>query len=357
MNLLVKNWLNRFKKYFFFYRDGFFEFPFLANSPELMIESLQSAPFVQANLRKERFTTNNLFLNAVAYFKQVDKGLWLTYSDLEIKKDLSFNYYYDENEPKNYHFLSFFVNKTSHHVKLSKSHIDVENFDKSWTLFKAGTKCVNSHYKGQMSSYLAIYFTKEWLEKQFIEHEEILIFCNQFIYKDSDSIHLEGSFHSGDVLFTNLMENLVIHDSFLEIETERLTAMIRDVIASFFHKSKEIEDLKVQNNFNERSLRKMYKISYLLKLALFDGFPGIQELAKKVGISETKLKTDFKKVYGESIYQYFRTQQMICAKEIILTQSITLKELAYSLSYTNVGKFSTAFKITHGVLPSGLKKK
>jgi AraC-like DNA-binding protein len=357
MNLSIKKWFSKYKKYFFSYKDGFFELPFLANSPELMIESLRSAPFVQANLQKARFTTNNLFLKADACFREIEKGLWLTYSDLEIKKDLSFNYYYDENVPTEFHFLSFFVNKTAHHIKLSKSHIDVENLDKSWTLFKAGTKCINKHYKGQKSSYIAIYFTKEWIEKRFKNQQEIVNFCMEFMSEEKDSIHVEGILQSGEILFGTLVEQVRMHNSISQLETEQLSSMLDEVLVSFIYKSLEMEDLKIQNNLDERSLRKMYKIAYVLKLELFDGFPGIPALAKNIGISETKLKTDFKKVYGTSVYQYFRTQQMLYAKEIILSQQVTLKDLAYSLSYSNVGKFSTAFKNTHGVLPSELKNK
>ncbi len=38
------NWDKRIQKYLFFYRDGFFELPYLSDSPRAMIDSLKNTP-------------------------------------------------------------------------------------------------------------------------------------------------------------------------------------------------------------------------------------------------------------------------------------------------------------------------
>lgn len=47
MGFSIKNWLSSFQKYFFYYRDGFYELPYIANSPELIVASFGSMPFVK----------------------------------------------------------------------------------------------------------------------------------------------------------------------------------------------------------------------------------------------------------------------------------------------------------------------
>jgi hypothetical protein len=91
MNLSVKKWLNQFKKYFFTYKDGFFELPYLANSPELMIESFSSMPFMKQDCNKACFSADTPFLKGVGHYQKTEDGLWIILSDFEVKKNISFD--------------------------------------------------------------------------------------------------------------------------------------------------------------------------------------------------------------------------------------------------------------------------
>ena len=85
---------------------------------------------------------------------------------------------------------------------------------------------------------------------------------------------------------------------------------------------------------------------------LFVTFPGIENMAEQLGISPTKLKSDFKQVYGETLFQYYQQQRMHYAKEVLMSQKIKVQDAAKNLGYETVSKFSAAYKKQFGHSPS-----
>ncbi|MFN5133966.1 MAG: helix-turn-helix domain-containing protein [Chitinophagaceae bacterium] len=70
---------------------------------------------------------------------------------------------------------------------------------------------------------------------------------------------------------------------------------------------------------------------------------------------ESKLKSNFKQVYGTGIYEYYQKNRMRKARNMLITNNYTIKEVGLKLGYTNLSNFSLAFKKEFGVLPSQLQ--
>ena len=100
---------------------------------------------------------------------------------------------------------------------------------------------------------------------------------------------------------------------------------------------------------------KVLKAEQLLKASTAIGFPTINKLAKSVGLSETKLKADFKAMYGKTLFQYFTEIQMDFAEQLLLEEQHSIKTIAFMLGYNHPGKFSVAFKKIKKVSPSAVK--
>ncbi len=109
-------------------------------------------------------------------------------------------------------------------------------------------------------------------------------------------------------------------------------------------------DLKL----TREDINRVMEIESLLTRDVFSPSPFIPELAKMVNISETKLKNNFKTVYGLPIYQYFQKARMRAAREVLETNKYSIKQVAMELGYTNLSNFSTAFRKEFGILPSQL---
>jgi len=82
----------------------------------------------------------------------------------------------------------------------------------------------------------------------------------------------------------------------------------------------------------------------------------IAKLAKTIAVSESKLKTLFKAVYGSPIYEYFQRHRMEKARVMLLSKDYSIKDVGYALGYANLSNFTLAFKKQFGQLPSDLLK-
>lgn len=77
----------------------------------------------------------------------------------------------------------------------------------------------------------------------------------------------------------------------------------------------------------------------------------IAQIAKCVGMSETVLKTNFKRHFGTTIFGYLFDYRMNIAKQLLSDISITIAEIAYKTGYEHPSHFATAFKRRFGIRP------
>ncbi|WP_430815924.1 helix-turn-helix domain-containing protein [Carboxylicivirga sp. RSCT41] len=82
----------------------------------------------------------------------------------------------------------------------------------------------------------------------------------------------------------------------------------------------------------------------------------IDELSKEFGVSHTKLKQDFKHLFGNSIYQFYNHARMDEAYRRLKTGQFSVSEVGYDLGYSSLSKFSSMFKKIKGVLPTQVAK-
>ena len=80
--------------------------------------------------------------------------------------------------------------------------------------------------------------------------------------------------------------------------------------------------------------------------------PTISALARRVGVNECYLKTDFRKRTGMSIGGYVRKLRMEQALGLIESGRCSVLQAATFVGYSNPSHFSKAFKRFHGRLPS-----
>jgi AraC-like DNA-binding protein len=101
-------------------------------------------------------------------------------------------------------------------------------------------------------------------------------------------------------------------------------------------------------------INRVMNIESILTKDIFQPAPSIQQLSKMAAISESKLKKDFKTMYGFPIYEYYQKARMQAARDKLLTGKYSVKEVAMELGYSNLSNFTIAFKKEFGLLPSQL---
>ncbi len=105
---------------------------------------------------------------------------------------------------------------------------------------------------------------------------------------------------------------------------------------------------------SKADIDRVMQVEAVLTKDIFEPAPTISQLARMVSISESKLKKDFKLIYGTPVYEYFQKVRMQAAKDKLLTGGHSVKEVAMELGYSNLSNFTIAFKKEFGLLPSKL---
>lgn len=84
--------------------------------------------------------------------------------------------------------------------------------------------------------------------------------------------------------------------------------------------------------------------------------PTIPQLARMMGINQTKLKAGFKQAHGLTIYEYIFKCRMERGAELLLSHDYNIAEVAYRVGYEHPANFACAFKKYFGCRPSAWKR-
>lgn len=82
--------------------------------------------------------------------------------------------------------------------------------------------------------------------------------------------------------------------------------------------------------------------------------PKIPELARMVGLNQTKLKAGFREVTKLTIYGYITKCRMERAADLLLNGNYGIAEVAYEVGYDYPANFTSAFKKFYGKLPRSM---
>lgn len=143
----------------------------------------------------------------------------------------------------------------------------------------------------------------------------------------------------------------------------RSLLLIEKLVTGFLAKlEKNSQLIKLKDD----EISRLIKVESLLVKDFSGTPPTITALSKIATMSPTKLKKDFKAMYGLPIYEYYQKNRMIRAKALLLEGNYAVKEVGMMVGYSNLGHFAASFKKEFGVLPSemvpgdhavGLKRK
>ncbi|MCX7111995.1 MAG: helix-turn-helix transcriptional regulator [Proteobacteria bacterium] len=84
--------------------------------------------------------------------------------------------------------------------------------------------------------------------------------------------------------------------------------------------------------------------------------PGLDELAKRYGLSERVMSEEFKREYGQSIFAYISDYRLNAAHAALQCGNLALKVLAAQLGYADASHFSNAFDKKFGYRPGSLRR-
>ena len=131
----------------------------------------------------------------------------------------------------------------------------------------------------------------------------------------------------------------------------RVLLLLEKYICKLYER-KDLQAKKVKRSDDE-TLRLM-KVESLLVKDFSEAPPKIRDLSRISAMSPTKLKNDFKQLYGLPIYEYFQKNRMLKAKSLLVLGKFNIKEVGIMVGYSNLSHFASAFKRSFGYLPSSI---
>ncbi len=332
----------------FFYKDGYFELPYLSNSPEIMVNSFKKLPFTRFEEEENAIYSNTIFSNGSMRYKELEPGLWILLSEMEFKKNVCTKALYD-GDPCDYYFLSHF-RYTSVVENISINNIQLPKV--GWSLYRPGTEITAYFNKGDKGVFVNFIFDSSWFSKNisiedYLHQSEL----KKYINSEESYIVWKDLIQNSEEQVKSIVELLHAPNN-IAITSLTIKAKCFQIISDFFS---SIGDLNMAHGLNKVPNYEKSNIANAEKIileSLTNEFPGIDLIAQKVNMSPSKLKSLFKEVYGKSMFQYYQEKQMNIAFELLQTRSKTVTEVADILGYENPSNFTTAFKKVYSLLPS-----
>jgi len=205
---------------------------------------------------------------------------------------------------------------------------------------KAGTKAKTINF----------ILTEEWLKNNLNFFEEMHTLEELTLYKNTLT-HPEPFDSQNRILFDEVFHTDRNHPMHKMIIKNRIMFLLEHFLSKLFRNMNKPIGV-VHKKMKDADLGKLMEVETILVKDFSQPPPTIVNLAARTGMSVSKLKTAFKKVYNSGIYEYYQKNRMQKARSLLLTGQYTVKEVGLQLGYTNLSNFSLAFKKEFGILPS-----
>lgn len=127
-------------------------------------------------------------------------------------------------------------------------------------------------------------------------------------------------------------------------------SQITVLLSHFFGQLAIQQDIGSKSNYRD----KLYQVQDIL-LADLETPPSLTELAIEVGLNTTRLKKEFKNVFGVPVFKYLQNERLSLAHKLISERKATVQEAAWQVGYDSLSSFSNAFAKKFGYRPSQIK--
>lgn len=348
----TSKWKELVQKYLFLYKDGFFELPYMSNSPMAMVESLKNTPVNEHKILKNGISTNNRFCSGIMRYRELDEGFWLLATHISIERNVLAKAIYQEDLASDYYFLTFSVFEYEFPFKNRNSEKNVVLLSTCWTFYKPNTEVATYFYKGTTGKFYNFVFTKKWADE------------NLFQGKGLNKEVIDDFFNKETGFFTWLDIAPKAHDLAREISkiieneesgnfnTEDVKRHSLKLITTFFKQSFDKNQLKNNNSLSNSDYFKIAKAEKMILSNLHLPFVGLESIAADVNMSPTKLKSNFKSVFGFSLLQYHKEKNLLLAMQLLKKADIQIQIIAAITGYESHSKFTASFKKRFKAMPT-----
>lgn len=132
----------------------------------------------------------------------------------------------------------------------------------------------------------------------------------------------------------------------------RMKAIVYDMLSSLF----SAFDLQPGSNSEASKYQSDLEAVFRIREQLLDqeemNYPTVDVLAKQAAMSPSKFKKLFSSVFGMSVFKFYQHHRLDYARNLIEGRKLTIGEVGLKIGYSNLSKFSQAYKKQFGYLPN-----
>lgn len=235
-------------------------------------------------------------------------------TQLDVKQVIRPKAIYGENELGDYYYLTFSVFEYGFPLKNSDGK-EVVLLSTCWTFYKPKTEVATYFYKETTGKFYNLVFSKKWADEN--------LFHNNPQKKEA----IDDFLNSKKGFYTWLDIAPKVHGlakeiaKIIESENQGRFNMVDlkvyglNIITEFFKHS--FEDNRIHENVSLSNLD-YYNIAKAEKMILHNltaPFVGVEHIALDVNTSPTKLKSNFKTVFGFPMLQYHKEKNLLLAMQ------------------------------------------
>jgi len=168
------------------------------------------------------------------------------------------------------------------------------------------------------------------------------------IKSDKNTLYFYDHIDSKSKLIMHAIKNKSFRDPAFEIYLQGVSLRL---LAKFINRYSNLAQML--HHIPEKEVTALDLTKDHLLNSLFDGFPGVDILAEMAGMSVTKYKSLFRKMFTTTPNHFFIRQKMILANELLKSENFNdISEIARKLNYAKVSKFSLAYSQQFGRKPT-----
>lgn len=197
-----------------------------------------------------------------------------------------------------------------------------------------------------------VFFSEKWL-KRYLDLGDKVDGLQQYISLKTASYDTEPL----DTEYLQLMNELWNVNKNDPLQNVFIANRVTLLIERFFSRLVEkMKHLDGEVNIDQETMAKLIAVENSLTRDFSEKPLSIDALSKSSTMSATKLKREFKKMYGMGIYTYYQNRRLQKAREMLAEGNFSIKHIANATGFNTPSNFATAFKKKYKLLPSQLQK-
>ncbi|MDQ8015171.1 MAG: AraC family transcriptional regulator [Flavobacterium nitrogenifigens] len=284
----------------------------------------------------------------IRYFLDCGDGILAYYINIEYKR----NFQFIQQNP-NQDFVGFYYNLTEGEATVSTDFLvyNVGRWNYNLAVIDGSLESEYNVKKGSKTFALCIFIKKSML-KAFTEKNNIVIQNIDAVIdpKENTIIRFDRMSNESYHILTDLRK-MEVGGSIFDLH---LKGTVHLLISNYL---KKIATRKIIiQTVNKTDLDHIIAIQMYLIEHIKDHFPSISQMAKMSNMSESKFKTLFKKITGNTANVFFMENKLLLAKDLLENKQLTISQISDELNFTNNSYFASKFKEHFGISPKEFNK-